>query len=68
MGVGEGTARSSRYKKKTIRKLKQWRRRRQRERQKKQVGLDWQNNNFARASSIFVHFVAVIIRLQCESA
>ena len=52
--------------KKTIRKLKQ--RRRQRERQKKQVGLDWQNNSFARTSSFFVQFVAVIIRLQCESA
>ena len=36
MGVGEDTARSSRYKKKTIRKLKQRRRQRQRERQKTQ--------------------------------
>ena len=35
---------------------------------KNPVGLDWQNNNFARTSSFFVHFVAVIIRLQCESA
>ena len=67
MGVGEGTARSSRSNK-TIRKLKQRRRRRQRERQKKQVGLDWQNNSFARTSSFFVQFVAVIIRLQRESA
>ena len=35
---------------------------------KNPVGLDRQNNNFARTSSFFVHFVAVIIRLQCESA
>ena len=35
--------------------LKERRRRRQRERQKA-IGLDWQNNNFARASHFFVHF------------
>ena len=51
MGVGEGPTRSSRYKKKTIRKLKQRLRRRQREQQKNPVGLDWQNNSFARTSS-----------------
>ena len=34
MGVGEGTARSSLYKKKTIRKLKQRRRRRERQKNK----------------------------------
>ena len=35
---------------------------------KKAVGLDWQNNNFARASRFFVHFSAVVARLQHESA
>ena len=29
---------------------------------KKAIGLDWQNNNFARASRNFVHFFAVISR------
>ena len=43
---------------------KQRRRRRQRERQKKAVGLDWQNNNFARAPRFFVHFFAVTARLR----
>ena len=43
---------------------KQGRRRRKRERQ----GLDWQNNNFARASRFFVHFFNVAARLQRESA
>ena len=38
---------------------------RQRERQK---SLDWENNNFARASRFFVHFFAVVARLQSESA
>ena len=35
---------------------------------KKAKGLDWQNNNFARASCLFVHFFAVAARLQRESA
>ena len=35
---------------------------------KKAIGLDWQNNNFARASRFFVHFFAVVARLQRESA
>ena len=35
---------------------------------KKAIGLDWQNNNFARASRFFVHFFAVAARLQRESA
>ena len=43
---------------------KQGRRRRKRERQ----GLDWQNNDFARASRFFVHFFNVAARLQRESA
>ena len=63
MGVGEGTARSS--SKKPLGSLGNGDRD---ESGKKQVGLDWQNNSFARTSSFFVHFVAVIIRLQCESA
>ena len=32
------------------------------------MGLDWQNNSFARASCFFVHFLAVVARLQLESA
>ena len=39
----------------------------QRERQKDNR-LDLQNNNFARASRFFVHFLAVVARLQRESA
>ena len=35
---------------------------------KKAIGLDWQNNNFARASRFFVHFFAVVARLQRETA
>ena len=35
---------------------------------KKAIGLDWQNNNFARPSRFFVHFVAVVARQQRESA
>ena len=31
------------------------------------IGLDWQNNNFARASRFFVHFFAVVARLEHES-
>ena len=35
---------------------------------KKAIGLDWQNNNFARASRFFVHFFAVVARPQREIA
>ena len=35
---------------------------------KKAVGLDWQNNIFARASRFFVHFLTVTARLRCENA
>ena len=35
---------------------------------KKAIGLDQQNNNFARASRLFLHFFAVAARLQRESA
>ena len=35
---------------------------------KKAIGLDRQNNNFARASRFFVHFLAVAARLQRDSA
>ena len=35
---------------------------------KKTTGLDKQNNNFARASRYFVHFIAVTARLRCETA
>ena len=35
---------------------------------KKAMGLDWQNNNFARASRFLVHFFAYAARLQRESA
>ena len=34
---------------------------------KKAIGLDWQNNGFARASRFFVHFLAVVAQLQGES-
>ena len=34
---------------------------------KKAIGLDWQNNNFARASRFFVHFFAVSARLRRET-
>ena len=49
--------------------LKQWRRRRRRRRQRqreRQKGnrLDQQYNNYARASRFFVHFLAVVARLQ----
>ena len=30
----------------------------------KAIGLDWQNNNFARATRFFVHFFAVTERLR----
>ena len=64
MGVGEGTARSS--SKNPLGSLSNGDG--DENGKKKQVGLDWQNNSFARTSSFFVQFVAVIIRLQCESA
>ena len=35
---------------------------------KEAIGLDKQNNNFARASRFFVHFSAVVARLQRETA
>ena len=35
---------------------------------KKAIGLDWQNNKFARASRFFVHFFGVVARLQRENA
>ena len=35
---------------------------------KKAIGLDWLNNNCARASRYFVHFFAVVAQLQRESA
>ena len=47
--------------------LKQ-RQRRRNENGKKAIGLDKQNNNFARASRFFVHFSTVIARLQSETA
>ena len=34
----------------------------------KAIGLDKQNNNFARASRFFVHFFAVVARLRRENA
>ena len=30
--------------------------------------LDWQKNNFARASRFFVHFLAVVARLRHETS
>ena len=50
-----------------IRELKQRRRRRQRERQKSDRFIK-QNNNFTRSSPFFVHFFAVVARLQHQSA
>ena len=47
--------------------LKQRRRRQQRERQKND-SFHWQNNNLTRTSHFFVHFFAVVARLQHESA
>ena len=35
---------------------------------KKTIGLDWQNNNFPRASLFSVHFFAVAARVQRENA
>ena len=36
--------------------------------QQKAIDLDKQNNNFTRASRFFVHFSAVVARLQRETA
>ena len=38
------------------------------ENSKKAIGLDWQNNKFARASRFFVLFFAVVARLRRETA
>ena len=38
------------------------------ESRKKAMGLNWQNNNFTRASRFFVHFFAVTTRLPRENA
>ena len=35
---------------------------------KKAIGLDWQNNNFARVSRFFVNFLLVTERLRRETA
>ena len=35
---------------------------------KKAIGLEWQINNFARASLSFVHFFAVTARLRRETS
>ena len=35
---------------------------------KKAIGLDWQNNNFARASRFFVNFFAIVARLRRETS
>ena len=35
---------------------------------KKAIGLDWHNNNFARASGFLVHYIVVVARLRRESA
>ena len=37
------------------------------EKGRKPIGLLWQNNNFARASRFFVHFLAVTARLRREN-
>ena len=36
--------------------------------QQKAIGLDWQKNNFARASPFFVHFLAVVTQLRHETS
>ena len=48
-----------------FRELKQRRRRRQRERQKKETNK--QNNNFAGASHLFVHFLGAVAGLRYET-
>ena len=37
------------------------------EKDKKAIGLDWQNNNFARASRFFVHFIALGEQIRRET-
>ena len=64
---GKGSLRRRHHLTLVVREFKQRRRRRQRER-KKAIGLDQQNNNFARASPFFAHFSAVVARLQRETA
>ena len=34
----------------------------------KAIGLDWQNNNVARASRFFVHLLAIVARLRHETS
>ena len=34
----------------------------------KAIGLDYENNNFARASRFFVHFLAIVARLRHETS
>ena len=34
---------------------------------KKAMSLDWQKNNFARASRFFVNFFAIVVRLRRET-
>ena len=50
------------------RELKQRQRRRQQQRQKKAIGLEWQINNFTRASLSFVHFFADTAQLRRETS
>ena len=38
------------------------------EKGKKTIGLNWQNNNLARASRFYVHFLAVTTRLRRETS
>ena len=38
------------------------------ENDKKAIGLDWQNNYFARASRSFVHFIALTAQIRRETA
>ena len=35
---------------------------------KKSIGLEWQNNNFARESLFFVNFFAIVARLRRETS
>ena len=55
-----------RYRETTNRELNQ-RQRWRNENGKKEIGLDWQNNKFARALRFFVHFFAVTARLPREN-
>ena len=34
---------------------------------KEAIGIDWQTNNSARASRLFLHFFTVTVRLRCET-